>query len=311
MPEPRYFIQVVIFSLLGVFSYEPHQLQICLGQGAGDEPVQHAMIGVVEHESQRPQLEVTRAAVVILNVAHQRCHGLAVFTASLEAVEQSVTHGMRAGAEARRIQIYLCVLFGNPGDAGNFVRSLQHLGNDGGGFLLKIFQRMQTGIGAMGRRAVIALQIVLDGEFPVGIHPIGFPVSDLGMIQIIGAQRLANILKRRQQVACLGVTVDEHQAHIGHASDRFQSMGSRIKVRHHMGFSGGFQRTVNVVNPTVIGANIGFAVPDDLLADPCATMATDVVHRDDLARFGPRDDDRILANFDELIVTGRWNFAGV
>ena len=78
-----------------------------------------------------------------------------------------------------------------------------------------------------------------------------------------------------------------------------------------MGFSGGFQRTVNVVNPTVIGANIRFAVPGHCLANPRAPMATDVVHRGDFTGFSSRDDNRVLANLNKLVVAGGGNLAGV
>jgi hypothetical protein len=163
----------------------------------------------------------------------------------------------------------------------------------------------------MGCRAVITLQIVLDGQLPVRVYPVGFSVSDFCMFQIVGTQGLADVLQRCQKVSRVGVAVDEYQAHVAYASYRLQPMSGGVKVRHDMGFPRGLQRAVDVVNPAVIGADIGLAVPDDLLADPCATMATDVVHCDDLTRFGPRDDDRILANFYQLIITGRRNFACV
>ena len=57
---------------------------------------------------------------------------------------------------------------------------------------------------------MIALEIILYRQLPVRLDPVSLSVRDLGLLEIIGAQRFANILKRRHQITGIGITVDKH-----------------------------------------------------------------------------------------------------
>ena len=61
----------------------------------------------------------------------------------------------------------------------------------------------------------------------------------------------------------------------------------------------------------MIRADIGFTVTAGLFANPGASVATNIVHCADFAGFCPRDDDRVFADLNELIITGRGDLAGM
>ena len=66
-------------------------------------------------------------------------------------------------------------------------------------------------------------------------------MRDLGVLEIIGAEGFANIVKRRHQIAGIGIAINEHQAHIGYAINRFQAVCGGVKIRHDVGFARGFE----------------------------------------------------------------------
>ena len=76
-----------------------------------------------------------------------------------------------------------------------------------------------------------------------------------------------------------------------------------------MHLSSRFHRTIKVIDPAVIGADKGCPVATRLLADRSTSVPTDVVHRMQFTIGRSSDDDRILANFKELIVSGIWQLA--
>ena len=88
---------------------------------------------------------------------------------------------------------------------------------------------------------MIALEIILDRQLPVCLDPIGLSVRDLGMLEIIGAKRFANIFKRRHQIAGVQIAVNKHQPHIGHAFHGLQAVCGGVKVRHDVGLAGGLE----------------------------------------------------------------------
>ena len=88
---------------------------------------------------------------------------------------------------------------------------------------------------------MITLEIILDGQFPVRLNPIGFAVRNFGVLEIIGAKGFANILKRCHQIAGIGVTINKHQTHIGHALHGLQAVCGGVKVRHNMSFARSFE----------------------------------------------------------------------
>ena len=59
----------------------------------------------------------------------------------------------------------------------------------------------------------------------------------------------------------------------------------------------------------MVGADVGFAVTAQLLTNPRAAVAADIVHGPDIAGLGPRDNDRVFTDFDKLVVTGGGNLA--
>ena len=59
----------------------------------------------------------------------------------------------------------------------------------------------------------------------------------------------------------------------------------------------------------MVRADVGFSVTAQLFTNPSAAVATDIVHGADIAGLGARDDDRVLTDFDELVVTGCGDFA--
>ena len=84
-----------------------------------------------------------------------------------------------------------------------------------------------------------------------------------------------------------------------------------VEIAHHVRFSSRLKTTVKVINPAVVGADKGLPVARLGLADPGAAMPANVVHRVNLPVLAARDDDVVLANFQELVVARLWNFARV
>ena len=70
-----------------------------------------------------------------------------------------------------------------------------------------------------------------------------------------------------------------------------------------MGFTCGLETAIQVVDPTVVGANKRALVPSCGLAHLRATMAANVVHGANLTVITTNDNDRILTNIYQLIVT--------
>ena len=98
------------------------------------------------------------------------------------------------------------------------------------------------------------------------------------------------------------VTVNKHQAHVFDTADRFETVRGRIEVRHDMGFTCGLETSIQVIDPTVVGANKGTLVPRCGLAHLRAAMAANVVHGANLTVITTNDNDRILTNIYQLIV---------
>ena len=48
-------------------------------------------------------------------------------------------------------------------------------------------------------------------------------------------------LKRGHQIAGIGITVDKHQTHVGHALHWLQAVCGGVKVRHDVGLAGGLE----------------------------------------------------------------------
>ena len=65
-----------------------------------------------------------------------------------------------------------------------------------------------------------------------------------------------------------------------------------------MGFTGDFEGAIDMIDPAVIGANVGFPIPLRVFADACTAMSTDVVHGLNGAVFSAHNDDRVLTNLD-------------
>ena len=98
------------------------------------------------------------------------------------------------------------------------------------------------------------------------------------------------------------VTVNKHQAHVFYTADRFETVRGCIKVRHDVGFTCGLETAIQVIDPTVVGANKGALVPRCGLAHLRAAMAANVVHGANLTVITTNDNDRILTNIYQLIV---------
>ena len=64
---------------------------------------------------------------------------------------------------------------------------------------------------------MVALEIILDRQLPVRLDPVGLAVRDLGVLEIVGAERFANVFKRHHQITGIGIAIDKDQAHIRHA----------------------------------------------------------------------------------------------
>ena len=70
----------------------------------------------------------------------------------------------------------------------------------------------------------------------------------------------------------------------------------KVEVGHHMGLSSSPQRSIRVVNPTVVGAYERLAITLGFLANARPTMAAYIVHCPDLAIGTSGNNDRVLAN---------------
>ena len=76
---------------------------------------------------------------------------------------------------------------------------------------------MHFGVGAVGRGAVVALEIILDRQLPVCLYPVSLAMRDFSVLEVVGAEWFPDILKRRHQIAGIGIAINKHQAHEGHA----------------------------------------------------------------------------------------------
>ena len=61
----------------------------------------------------------------------------------------------------------------------------------------------------------------------------------------------------------------------------------------------------------MVGTNVGSAITARFFTDAGAAVPANIVHGLDIARLGSRHNDRVLADFDELVVSRSRNFAGV
>ena len=61
----------------------------------------------------------------------------------------------------------------------------------------------------------------------------------------------------------------------------------------------------------MVGTNVGSAITARFFTDAGAAVPANIVHSLDIARLGPRHNDRVLANLDELVVSRNGNFARV
>ena len=155
---------------------------------------------------------------------------------------------------------------------------------------------MHAGVGAVRGGAVIALQIILQHQLPVRIHPIGLFVSHFCIWQVIGTQWLPQVLQRGEKIGSIRVTVDKHQAHVNHHAGLFEPMAGHIEIRTHVHFPRGLQTAVGVVNPAMVGADKGLAIACHLLTNPGTAMSAYIHQRTHFATVIAHDNQGVLAN---------------
>ena len=116
-------------------------------------------------------------------------------------------------------------------DAGDLVASLENIREPLGAYDLdhaKVAHRK-------------TYRVEANWKLPVCLYPVGLAMRDLGVIEIIGAKRFANILERCHQIAGIGITVDKHQTHVGHALYGLQAVCGGVKISHDVGLARGFE----------------------------------------------------------------------
>ena len=110
MPQPGDVVPLVVYPLLRITVDKPHHLHIGSGEATGNKAVEHAVIGVVEHECEGAHLEIPCPAVIPLDMPHERSHRLAILATGQVAVKQSVAAGINAATKTLGLKVNTVVL---------------------------------------------------------------------------------------------------------------------------------------------------------------------------------------------------------
>ncbi len=157
--------------------------------------------------------------------------------------------------------------------------------------------------------AVVALAVVFQHQFPVGLFHQGGGDRHLGVFHVV---RFHVMVERRQEVID-GRRVlrqaDEDVPASGFHVHRFQAVLLHVEVGAHLG-AGEQQAAVQFVSPLVVMADQFGDFAFFTGAQARATVAADVVERVHHALGAANDDDRVLADLQGQVVTLGRDLAG-
>ncbi len=233
-------------------------------------------------------------AVGFGEAAHRRRDQLAVLAAAGDTLVERVAEGVDRLLPLSGI---LPAVAGNDADAER-TGALLHRRVEFGDHLLRLFERMGLRIFRMCRPAMVALDIVLDRQLPVGLEGIHLAMRHLGLAPAVlagaGAQRLLD----RVEIEWLFGKRDEHQPGGDPHMEFLQPMLGAVEILRHQ--TRGAQRAVVGIGPGVVGAHEHLRVALLLGADLGAAMAAYVEHR----MHGPvrraRQNHRLVAEVEQF-----------
>ena len=157
--------------------------------------------------------------------------------------------------------------------------------------------------------AVVALAVVLEHQFPVGLFHQGGLHGHLGVLHVVGF----HVVRQGGEELVDGRRVfrqgDEDVAAGGLALHRFQAVVLEVEVGAHFA-AGEQQATVQLVGPLVVGADQLGDLALVRYAQTRAAMTADVMEGVDLPFGAAYDQDRVVADLQgEEVAFGR-DFAG-
>ena len=170
---------------------------------------------------------------------------------------------------------------------------------------------MQPGVSPVRRCAVIALQVVLQHQLPVGLHVVVLAVGNPGGGQVIGAQRRFDGFERRIERGRGRVAVDENQALEHRAPGPLQRIQRGVEVAFALHRPGGPEPAIQFVDPAVVGTDEGPAGALRTLADPGAPMPADIHQGMDSLLAVAHHDDGIFPEIVGEVVAGLRDLADV
>src|SRR5262249_45810082 len=129
----------------------------------------------------------------------------------------------------------------------------------------------------MRRRTVIALDIVLDGKFPIGVDVIGLAVRNFCICPAMGAVAAVQHLLHLRKAERLLRERHEDQALDNSERDLLKAVPTFVERRLHMPCR--TELAVYAIGPSVIGAYQNPRVASSLAADSRPAVAADVNKR--------------------------------
>src|SRR5271169_6337333 len=149
---------------------------------------------------------------------------------------------------------------------------------------------------------MVAFEIILDCELPVGSDRIKFAMRDLGVCPPVGAvggvQRGFGVAEIERMFG----EGDQHEAFDHAQMDRFQPVRLGVEIARHV--AGRAQRTVEIIGPGVIGTHQHARPALALQANARAAMPADVGESAQSLVLPADDDDRLFGHLVEEIVAG-------
>ena len=176
-------------------------------------------------------------------------------------------------------------------------------------FRCGIFEAVRARIFLVRRRAVIAFEIILHGEFPVRRYGIGRRVCDFELREAKRSRFRGEARKRAIDRGRIIRQANEYQPLKNQDVDRHEAVGVAIETIVHQ--PAGTQATFQIVSPSMVRTGENPGVASLLKTDPRPAMAADIEVTANFSLAAAHNNDGFRPELEKKEIPHVWDLAAV